>query len=118
MRKAIATILAVLCALILLHLCRNYSPIDGVQGMIWGALFHEDTVYAPDYTDSGFMQITTGMNRDKVTGILGPPVDEWSNAGLTHVRWSKSPGDTHYRRRVVVFTNNIVVEKQAEFYVD
>ena len=117
-KKATAIIVAILCAFILVHIYRNYSPIDGVRGMIWGTFFPEDTVYAPNYTDSGFLQITQGMNLDTVIKILGPPINETTDAGITRGWWSKSPGDTHYRFRMISFSNSVVIAKKGEFYVD
>lgn len=118
MKKATAIIIVILCAFILVHLYRNYSPLDGVRGMVFGSLFLEDTVYASNYTDSGFSQITDGMKRDMVIKIIGEPLYEITDTGLTRGWWSKSPRDTHYRFRMITFSNNVVVAKQAEFYVD
>ena len=43
-----------LILLLFLRLYRSYSSIDGISGMLWGALpGFDDTVYAPGYTDKG-----------------------------------------------------------------
>ncbi len=52
-RQAIANI-GMLILLLFLRLYRSYSSIDGISGMLWGALpGFDDTVYAPGYTDKG-----------------------------------------------------------------
>lgn len=49
----------------------------------------------------------------------GEPLDSWSNRDESVVmRWSRSPGDTHYRCRVLTFTNGTVSNKNEEFWVD
>ena len=54
--------------------------------------------------------------------LIGVPQKEYSleepnplNVGM---RWSYSPGDTHFRCRVLLFRDGKVAEKHAEFYVD
>ena len=93
--------------------------IDGLGGLIWGSLFQEDTAYAAGYTDGGWRAVRIGMSSAEVTGIIGEPLQMWTNQDATvGMRWSKSPGDTNYRCRVLQFNNGRVSEKHAEYYVD
>jgi hypothetical protein len=97
--------------------------LDGIEGLVFGSFLREDTVYAPGYTDSGFRRVAVGMSRSQVEALIGAPQHEWPVGGDTDrsgvgARWSHSPGDTHFRCRVLLFRNDVVVEKHTEFYVD
>jgi hypothetical protein len=101
----------------------HFYLIDGVSGLLLGAFFREDTVYARGYSDSGFRRVRIGMTDHQVETLIGPPLTAWpipnSPSGAdTGERWSFSPGDTHFRCRVLLFRNHRVVVKHAEFYVD
>jgi hypothetical protein len=112
-------VLVALCLLIGLRLYRSYSPLDGVSGMIWGALLSEDTVYASGYTERGFCDVRVGMSQPQVYDLVGAPLDIWTNEGASvGMRWSKSPGDRNFRCRVLQFVNGKVVDKHTEYYVD
>jgi len=97
--------------------------LDGTRGLVFGALLGEDTVYAKGYSDSAFRTVDVGMAEGDVHALLGTPLDRWllcpsradSDVGE---RWSYSPGDTDYRRRVVVFRAGEVLQRRSEFYVD
>jgi hypothetical protein len=107
------------CLLVGLRLYRSYSPLDGVSGMIWGAILSEDTVYDPGYTERGFRRNSVGMSRQQVYDVVGRPLDTWTNKDSSvGMRWSKSPGDTNFRCRVLEFVNDKVVDKHTEYYVD
>jgi hypothetical protein len=102
---------------------RLYSPLDGYTGLIFGILHTEDTEYAKGYSDEGFLRVTVGMSQDEVHRILGPPLDKWDikdekSGNAYGERWSRSPGDTDFRCRVLLYRDNIVYEKHAEFYLD
>ena len=114
--RRIAIVLAVLAAFLTgLHIWL----IDGIGGLIWGLFFREDTVFAAGYTDSGWRSVRVGMTEDDVTGRIGEPLQVWTNQDASvGMRWSKSPGDTHYRCRFLQFNNGRVSEKHAKFYVD
>ena len=93
--------------------------IDGIGGLIWGSLFQEDTAYAARYTYSKWRTVRTSMTEADVKAKIGEPLQIWTNKDATvGMRWSRSPGDTHYRCRVLQFENGKVSEKHAEFYVD
>jgi hypothetical protein len=68
------------------------------------------------------------MSLAEVEAIVGPaqlmyrtdmyPTNGAENAPDTGGRWSHSPGDTHFRNRVLLFRNGIVVRKHSEYYID
>lgn len=116
---------AVLCVLLLAGLLAGLHAylLDGLDGLFWGFVLSEDTVYSPGYSDSGFRAVRLGMTADEVHRLLGPPQSRWMNRqGPTTLetgeRWSFSPGDTNFRCRVVLFRNGIVIERHSEFYLD
>jgi hypothetical protein len=97
--------------------------VDGVAGIIGPVVAPEDTVYAPKYTLAGWKKVRVGMSHSEVDTILGPAQrTSWVNAGPddadTGAEWSYSPGDTNFRRRLLLFRKGIVVEKYSEYYFD
>jgi len=93
--------------------------IDGLEGLIFGLLLKEDTEYASGYTDAGWRSIQVGMTQADVRAVLGEPLQVWQNrSGSVSMRWSRSPGSTNYRSRVLLLENDRVVKKHAEFYLD
>ena len=97
--------------------------LDGIGGIAFGALLDEDTVYARGYSDAGFRHVAPGMSREQVRSLIGAPQKEWpieaTNGGPDlGARWSYSPGDTHFRCRVLLFRQGVVVKKHSEFYLD
>ena len=87
--------------------------------MIWGATLGEDTVYASVYSDDKFINVSTGMALREVEMLIGPPLAIWTNNdGSVSRQWTKSPASTHYRLRVIVFSNEAVAEKNGYFYFD
>ncbi len=108
----------VICTPFILHL----YLLDGLDGALWSLPLKEDTAYAPDYTDRGFRKVRIGMSRNDVTELLGEPIETWIITEVTptieYGAWSTSPLDTHYRRRLVAFSENRVVRIVSEFWVD
>jgi hypothetical protein len=109
----------VVAALVFLHLWL----LDGLDGAVFAIALREDTLYAAGYSDAAFRRVTTGMSEAQVEEVLGAPESRWaidrSGAGPdAGARWSYSPGDTHYRCRVILYRRGHVVTKHAEFYVD
>jgi len=114
--KQVAVALVAVSAILV---CLHRWLIDGIDGLIWGALFQEDTAYAAGYTDHGWRTARRGMTEEGVLDRIGVPLQVWTNQdGSVGMRWSRSPGDTHYRCRALEFSNGRVSEKYAEFYVD
>ena len=96
----------------------NY-PADGVGGIIGALVWTEDTAYASGYTLDGWKRVRVGMSRSQVEAILGPPHATFAeDQPEMSAGWSYSPGDTHFRCRVLRFRNGVVVSKHSEFYVD
>ncbi len=98
-------------------------PLDGPQSLFVTLLLGEDTVYADGYSKRAFRRVSVGMTEAEVEEILGPPLGSWfageSELGMERTaRWTHSPGDTHYRIRVVIYRDGRVTEKVAEFYYD
>ena len=119
MKKKWKIISAILASVTLVGFGLNLLLIDGIQGALWGSMFREDTEYADGYTDKGWRTVATGMTVKQVHDAIGEPWDSWSNRDESVVmRWSRSPGDTHYRCRVLTFTNGTVSNKNEEFWVD
>ena len=119
MKKRLKQISVALAAVAVILVGIHHWLIDGIDGLIWGSLLQEDTAYAAGYTDHGWRTVRTGMTEDGVRDLIGQPLQVWTNqGGSVGMRWSRSPGDTHYRCRVLQFSNGRVSEKHTEFYVD
>ncbi len=91
---------------------------DGVEGLVLGALFEEDTQYAPGFSDSRFLGVEPGQSTADVKGALGEPLSRVTDDDGETWHFSRSPTDTHFRNRVVHFRNGVVTEAFAEFSVD
>lgn len=103
--------------LLIIHLW----SLDGLNGWLWSLGFKEDTEFAQKYTASAFRNIKIGMKINDVKNILGEPIETFvptSEPEVTVLCYSKSPEGTHYRIRQIIISNNFVVGKNAEFYVD
>ncbi len=86
---------------------------------MWSRLFEEDTVYASGYSALAWRKVRKGMSLEDVTSRLGEPLTRGSRQDATiSMQWSRSPADTHYRCRVLIFEQGVVVRKHSEFYVD
>jgi hypothetical protein len=101
----------------------HVATLDGLDGVFWSSMFHEDTVYAPGYSDTAFRKIHAGMPESEVKALLGAPISlypAYQNTGQDWTTWcySDSPGDTHYRIRAIRMKDGVVIGKHAEFYVD
>ena len=120
----IVAILAVLFALTLMH----FYLLDGLDGWLFSQGFTEDTIYAAGYGDAAFRRVRVGMTADTVLSILGDPLrtrtDPYalrSRAGETSDEcwaYTKTPGDTHYRQRLICFSDGIVSTKESSYWVD
>lgn len=92
-------------------------PLDGLEGLR-GGLGGEDTVYASGYSALAFQKIRIGSTRDEVRALLGPPLYGRKGIDFDYEIWSRSPGDTNFRRRTLEYSDDVVVEIVAEFYHD
>lgn len=95
--------------------------LDGIHGNLFGLIGHEDTVYAPGYTDAGFRRIKTGMTEQEVFGIIGKPLKEYRPDMTESMRvllYSESPRDTDYRIRQINLSYGKVSRKHTEYYMD
>ena len=117
MKKTITIILALLLVAAIAA-TYHFRSMDGLDGLIFSRMFQEDTVYAPGYSDAAFRKIGIGMSQSDVFALLGPPVSTWDSCDDMAMAWSQSPGDTHYRARMVYFQNGMVTKTLSEFYVD
>ena len=76
----------------------------------------DDTQYATTFSDREFRRISVGMTESEVRSLLGDPFDRWAVDGdqtVTAWRWTRSPLDSHYKVRVVVFKDGRVFEQRA-----
>ena len=97
---------------------RNW-PIDGVGGRMLSIVIGEDTVWANGYTDDGWRTVHTGMSVAEVHALLGPPLYVWNNDGTETVHWwTRSPSDSDYRQRAVIFRGDKAVEKISGYWID
>ncbi len=123
---AVATvvIIAAMFALIPAH----FYLLDGLDGWLFSQGLTEDTVYADGYSDSAFRRVRIGMTVDTVLKLLGEPLrvrtDDYalrSRAGESSDEcwaYTKTPGDTHDRQRLICFSNGIVSTKESSYWVD
>jgi hypothetical protein len=59
------------------------------------------------------------MKREEVYELLGRPLAMKTNRNGEIVEsWTRSPGDTTYRRREVVFKGEVAIEKIGQFWFD
>ena len=93
------------------------ATLDGLDGFILSMLFEDSTQYAPGYTATAFRQIETGMREEQVYTLLGKPLDTHSRDNTFYL-WYSKPKKSHFRNRMVILRHGLVVDKNAEFYVD
>ncbi|MDA3875425.1 MAG: hypothetical protein PF795_15870 [Kiritimatiellae bacterium] len=119
MKKNWKTLFVVIGSILLVATGLNHWLIDGLEGVVWGTIFEEDTEYAEGYTGMRWRKLRVGMTDEQVISIIGEPLNTWTNKNSTvGMSWSQSPGDTHYRSRVLTFADGSVIRKHMEFYVD
>jgi hypothetical protein len=96
------------------------NSVDGPLVALWAVLFPEDTEWATDYTDEAFVSVTRGMARAQVHEMLGEPLDtEVTQGGAELVdRWTRSPSNSNFRQRAVVFRDDRAINELSEFWTD
>jgi len=72
---------------------------------------------SPQTQDSEY---SLGMSPAEVEAQVGPPLERYPNreSGAEGWRWTRTPNDSSYRVRAVVFRDGRVVKKDSEFYID
>lgn len=76
-RRMAATIAASVGVVLLLVVGTAHSLLlDGLDGWLLSTFYQDDTTYAPRYSDAKFRSVTAGMDRAKVTALLGRPLHE------------------------------------------
>jgi outer membrane protein assembly factor BamE (lipoprotein component of BamABCDE complex) len=93
------------------------ATLDGVVGFITSLLWDDSTRYAHGYSNSNFRKVAVGMTETEVHALLGEPLDVHSAGGKVYL-WYSQPKRSHFRDRRVILQHGVVVEKNAEFYVD
>ncbi len=120
--RAKRLVMAVACALVLLlgWIGATY-PFDGLSGAIFTLALGDATEYAAGYSDSNFTAVRKGMSMPQVRDLLGEPLFVSSVSkydGTVNWVYTRRTRDTHYRERVVVFKDGVVVRILAEYYLD
>jgi hypothetical protein len=94
--------------------------LDGWPGALLPLMLEDDTEFASGYSPLRFWLIGKGMTREEVIARLGEPLERGAleQSGEQVWRWSRSPHDSSYRIRAVLFRDVRVVETHSEFYVD
>ena len=108
------TSLAILTAMALT--AYSWRPLDGIPGATLAMVLPNDTFCAPGYTENGFQATTVGMTRTQVYNLLGKPLGATKcDNGETVECWTCRHQATNYHRRELIFRDDEVVEKIAEF---
>lgn len=77
----------VLCVIVILSVGFHYWSLDGLDGLLLGLLFGDDTEYSTRYTDRSFRRVKVGMSQEAVRELLGSPlIETW------HYRSVQPPG--------------------------
>lgn len=97
----------------------NQIYLDGIEGMIFSAIYKEDTVYAPGYSDVKFKKIIIGASSADVIRELGMPIKISDFKEEIYWSYAISPTDSNYRKRIIVLTKGgHVKHKYAFYYID
>jgi hypothetical protein len=114
LRTFVAIALITLAFLLGLHLL----SLDGLDGLFFEAVTPDDTAFSAGYSALGFCRVGEGMTPEQVERLVGAPFERYSTTNGTGWRWTRSPHDSNYRVRVVLFVNGRVSEKLSEYYLD
>jgi hypothetical protein len=103
-------------------------PMDGILGIVLATA--DDTVWADGYSESRWRDVKVGMKRDEVYALLGLPLEVRTKCsafdfdtlrqlpGEAVECWSRTPQNSNYHVRQIIFKGDVVVDKQNEFYLD
>lgn len=83
-------------------------------------LLLDDTEYAPDFDEARFATLARGMSEDEVLAAVGQPLEaSTARDGRRNARYTRSPSDSNYEVRAVVYDpSGVVSEIVSSYYVD
>lgn len=102
----------------------HFTYLDGFGGLLFALALGQDTEYAPKYSEAKFKRIIPGMTKAEVLELVGEPLSTRADAGPSSSHrseywwYSRSPSNTHFHHRYLVFAGDRVTEVGHEFYVD
>jgi hypothetical protein len=95
--------------------------LDGLDGFMWSLAFRPTTEFARGYSWPGFRRVRAGETKEEVVKLIGVPLERKADPATREERWfySRSPIDSHYSIRVVIFSAEGRVTKVLhEYYID
>lgn len=104
--------------------CKPMSGWLGYATSMWYLtigflLLPDDTHFAKDFEERKFGELKCGENKAKVRALLGEPLDVRSYSGVEAWSYTKTPNNSHYARRVVIFDGEgKLIDKDSEYYID
>lgn len=125
--KAVLFIVALVAMFMYWKFCYT---LDGFGGLFFGDICKDDTTeYASGYSDSGFRRLRKGMTEEDVRALLGEPLlrldiatqNKLSPGGSAKAeawRYSRTPNDGSYRKRIVCFEDGKVDTVLSEYWLD
>ena len=88
-------------------------------GMLFSCL-PDSTLYAPGYSESGWVAVRPGDTQATVTARLGAPLHRWSHGDAEWWSYSqqRSGADNYEKRQVQFGIHGVVKEKQESCCID
>lgn len=114
----------IILLLILWMFIPTRMKLDGALGTIMSINVIEDTEYTEGYSDDKFYAISIGMKEKDLLELIGEPFLRYNPSSKHNkqqfeiLKYSRSPGDTHYRIRLVFVKDKIVIKTESSFYFD
>lgn len=101
-------------------LCAWLGPLTLVAPgqQIFGYFFSARTVYAPQYSDVGWLGLRTGMSRDDVLQHLGEPLHKGAHGHVEVWEYSQSTTTENYQLRQVHFYDGALWRTLSDLYID
>lgn len=81
MTKRVLRIVLIASVLVVSGVVVHRVLLDGLDGLLFSLLLHEDTEYAPRYSDSAFRGVHAGASSQRVLDLLGEPLQRVSSGG-------------------------------------